>query len=613
MLKKTFIILTTLLLLSPVQAELIGKATTQLPGVRATDTGYKGILATVEVEVHNGSGRVFVDTMPLTEVDTQASARLAKEVSCNTLNLNCNEYDFFYIIRSHAPIVGGPSAGASLAGATLAAFTNKTVNESVMLTGTINPDGSVGRVGSILTKTEAAYEGGATKFLIPKGQSIIYLEEGATTQTLDLTDYAKKNWRVSIIEVKNVKEVYKHLTGYEIIQEKIPETKSSQVYERLMKNMSQKLLSISLQELQIVEDKKENVALTYAQSQELNTAVSEQKSLLLLAQSLYNLGEYYSAASYAVRASITLKFHNNYVDYLGTDSQKIFVKSIIDKVNDEIKITEKKVEGNITLTSLYDIELLTVSTDRIREAEQTMEEAYKYYYNDGYVDALYETSFAEVRKVTAETWYEMIGSEPGNLSVTFDTRKLEAFAYERLRQARDSMTYANTIYGPTPGVAEHLQKSEDAIKTGKHVFSIFESTQAIALSNLILDTSTMDAAQMSQVLEDKKQDATQSINSARQKGLLPILAMSYKEYSKQFEAEQPETALIYLSFSKHFADISEDLLNAAQTGEIIKRQEIKIVKSSDDALSQQILSSSALILIGFMLGMIFSIRLYKRK
>ena len=55
--------------------------TVYAPAVSQTDTGYVGVISTITLTIQeNGSGRVFVDTLPLTEVDMQGSARLAVKV-----------------------------------------------------------------------------------------------------------------------------------------------------------------------------------------------------------------------------------------------------------------------------------------------------------------------------------------------------------------------------------------------------------------------------------------------------------------------------------------------------------------------------------------------------
>ena len=66
--------------------------------------------------------------------------------------MDLSEYDLVYTIKANATVIEGASAGAALAVATVAALTGKELNSSVMMTGTINHDGTIGPVGGIFEK-----------------------------------------------------------------------------------------------------------------------------------------------------------------------------------------------------------------------------------------------------------------------------------------------------------------------------------------------------------------------------------------------------------------------------------------------------------------------------
>src|SRR5512133_756967 len=84
----------------------------KLLAVSGEEASQTGSTADLLLEVKDGTGRVFIDSFPLSKIDTQISARFAKEVACNFLEADCSKYDFFYTIRANSAIIGGPSAGA---------------------------------------------------------------------------------------------------------------------------------------------------------------------------------------------------------------------------------------------------------------------------------------------------------------------------------------------------------------------------------------------------------------------------------------------------------------------------------------------------------------------
>ncbi len=141
--------------------------------VPAVDSNGNGVTTALSVEIENGTGRTLVDIDQLLFfVDTQFSIQTAKDVAVNKTNNDLSNYDLTYSIVSPARIIEGPSAGAGMTVATIAALEGKDIPKDVMITGTIEQDGSIGRVGGILQKAKASKAMGAEKFLVPSGQSI---------------------------------------------------------------------------------------------------------------------------------------------------------------------------------------------------------------------------------------------------------------------------------------------------------------------------------------------------------------------------------------------------------------------------------------------------------
>ena len=94
------------------------------------------------------------------------------------------------------------------------------------MTGTIQEDNSIGPVGAILAKAKAAADSGVTVFLIPKGQAIQtqYVKKverpapGWYIETVEpvpvnVIDYAKEHWDLTVYEVSNIREAMKYAFG----------------------------------------------------------------------------------------------------------------------------------------------------------------------------------------------------------------------------------------------------------------------------------------------------------------------------------------------------------------------------------------------------------------
>ncbi len=202
----------------------VGNITMIAMKVPAVDDKGNGLSTYLVVEVMPGSGRTLVDIDNLLFwADTQQNIRTAKRVAANITGLDINKYDFIYSIYANATVIGGESAGAAITIATIAALENKRLNESVMITGTVNHEGSIGPVGERIAKAKAAKQSGSKLFLVPLLQSrdVLYetsqhCEKFGPTQVCTVEQVPRKisvsnQSGIEVIEVGSVQEAIKYL------------------------------------------------------------------------------------------------------------------------------------------------------------------------------------------------------------------------------------------------------------------------------------------------------------------------------------------------------------------------------------------------------------------
>lgn len=179
----------------------------------------KGVITLLVVEAIPGNGRTMVDIDNLFFwADTQISIKKAKQVASNITGINTNKFDIVYNVYANATLIGGESAGAAITLATISVIKNKTLSKNVMITGTIDENGTIGRVSSILPKIEVAKQLNVTTFLVPKGQSIDYIykteksckkiarTEICVENILEKKVNVSEETGINIIEVSNITE-----------------------------------------------------------------------------------------------------------------------------------------------------------------------------------------------------------------------------------------------------------------------------------------------------------------------------------------------------------------------------------------------------------------------
>lgn len=193
---------------------------TKLPAVSKSG---QGALADFTVVATSGEGKLFLrfDTgSPLTNPDTQYSLRNAFDVAKSLSNADAGKIDVYYYFSADSDVVGGQSAGAAMAVATLAAISRTSLKEDVLITGQLNADGTIGRVGKVLAKAEAAKAAGYTTLLVPEGEAReVRQVQQCRKEQVEGTDYQSCTTRqqevsiaeetgMEIIEVSNVKEAF---------------------------------------------------------------------------------------------------------------------------------------------------------------------------------------------------------------------------------------------------------------------------------------------------------------------------------------------------------------------------------------------------------------------
>lgn len=189
-----------------------GSVTVQGLAVFEGPDGVKGGIIEFTTTVEPGtSGKVAVGMLEGEVFGTGPQWRVAGWTSAlaatSLLNLDLADYRISHEVSGR---VDGPSAGALMTVATLAAFLGDKVDPKVTMTGTINPDFTVGPVGGIPYKLQAAAKAGKTVMLVPLGQRVE--QDTNTGEFVDVVE-AGKALGVDVREVGDVYAAYEAFTG----------------------------------------------------------------------------------------------------------------------------------------------------------------------------------------------------------------------------------------------------------------------------------------------------------------------------------------------------------------------------------------------------------------
>lgn len=193
-------------------------------------TSYNGTILKITVEIRDGTGLVLANTAIPEGVDFQDSARIAVQVAHNITGMNLSNKDVIFSITTdnqNLRAVDGGSGGGAMTVLLTSAILGKTINGHVLMTGTIQSDGTIGPIGGVLAKAEAAAGYGAKIFLVPTGQGVIeqqhctqstqgpFIYQSCSPQEISLSSIMESKYGMKVIEVGNINDVLKYFNSSE--------------------------------------------------------------------------------------------------------------------------------------------------------------------------------------------------------------------------------------------------------------------------------------------------------------------------------------------------------------------------------------------------------------
>nr|QNO44251.1 Lon protease [Methanosarcinales archaeon ANME-2c ERB4]QNO44742.1 Lon protease [Methanosarcinales archaeon ANME-2c ERB4] len=503
-----------------------------------------GVLANLTVWVTDGTGHVFVDTKPFAQVDMQGSARLSSMVACDITGTDSEAHDFFYVIHANSPVIGGPSAGAAMTVATVAALENWTVDPGVVMTGMINPDGSIGAVGGIPAKLNVSVRHGAHTFLIPPGQgniteivqvieqdspSVTIIDELVTTNVIELGSVQG----VEVREIDDIRDAVYAYTGNEIPRIILTGEVQTPEYLDAMQPLALALLDESRAQYN------ETDAIV---DQGLKDAFDSQIQAIADAQNDYDMGNYYASMSRSFNTMIKLRRIGWYSLYLESDDKDEYLSNLTGCVEDEIAdaelaVSEARLENGV-------LEGIGAAESRLTIAKERLDWVS---HAENADDVIYLLAFAMERARSAK-WWATLSCVGGGAEIPEDLLKDRAGRY--YSQSASMLAYAEMLTSEAGGdrswildATDDLSRARRELRTGYYAGAIYDSLHAMVIAGTAIEL--IGIADIDEKVNNSERAAMSAILSAREGGAEPILATSAYEHAEILAASDTDRIVDY--------------------------------------------------------------------
>ena len=507
----------------------------KLLAVRETEAGYEGGIADLYLEIRPGSGRVFLETFPLTKTDTQMSTRFAKAIACDFIEKDCDDTDFFYTINADSAIIAGPSAGASIAVLTVAMLENMQLKEDYAITGTINSGGLIGPVGGLKAKIEAAKKNGLKKVLVPAGEAIVKINN-ATTDLKNLS----KQLNIDMQEISTLSEAVKEFTGRDMHQN-FKKIEINQEYVNTMKSLAKNLCDRSSKL------KAETKNLNYPSN--VSSIIENTRNLTSRGKEAFEKQIFYSSASYCFGANVefsTLLFISKNL------SKEKYAKEIA-RLNGEIIDFGNEVE-NVDRKTITDLEAYIVVKERLAEAQESINQAIELLNMTNRSRGIERTlAYASERIYSAHSWSAFLG-KPGK---AFNLNKdvLKKSCQNKISEADERKQYVALYFPSLENIKKEIGKANDELEKSNYELCLSIASKAKADVDIILSVFGVDNDQYQNVLGRKLEIVKNNIARESAKGIFPILGYSYYEYANSLKDSDVFSALLYSEYALELGNL----------------------------------------------------------
>jgi uncharacterized protein len=497
-----------------------------------------GSPSVLNLTLTNGTGQIFLASVPLVQTSTQAQAVVSTQTACFLLNINCNKYNFYYSISSQSSEVGGPSAGAAFTILAMAALLNVSIKPNVAMTGIALPDGGIGLVGDVSEKSEAAANIGIKYFLYPVGDNV----------TASAINYDSLHGE-TLIPVSNIFQAFAYFTGYNITQNysfSIPSWYNTfqnysfiQIYnyqESILKNLS-----------------------NYSGSNvNVYMLMAEAKPLLNKEYKLYLQGLGYLASSIAVNSSIPALVKAQFL--AGNFSLPQAISDEAAAINDTLLYVEHKAYNASTEV------FVTTAIERVYEAQNYLNLAKEALSIGDYSTALDFYAYAVTKQVTARFWDAFLPYS----AVPFNQSSLYGLANFYLYAAQSYETYSSAISYPSDLAAYYLNLSQYEFEQGNYIKSLYDALNSIAESQLAIESiNSLSPQSNSTLLNISLDSAKLAIHYAEEAGADPVLGITNFVLANS-SVYGYKYRLQFAAFSRVFAQYEEALANNYKLPQLVK-------------------------------------------
>lgn len=484
--------------------------TTTINALAVSSSG-GGAVVPIEVTLLSpGNGRVYVAGVPEAGEGFGPSAQVALYVASRLAGSPSANYTALIRVRGVEASVGGPSASGYIAAALFALMKGIPLKNDTAMTGIILPDGTIGWVGGVSDKVQAAAQNGIKYVLVPLGEQ----------------SEARGVTGVKVIPVATLQQAIYYLTGYNVTYIYNSSSLNTQIFNETSKYLYEQILSLY---------------------RNITGSSSNNYVNMSMISGLASEGQYYTAASLIFQG--LYKYYSSQLNSSVVSSSALYREALdlAHKYDNYIK--------NITITS-NNLGIIIGIYERIYQIYQEANSSSP------------DIALMYTRAITLPQWIN--AAQRLAYGRVINESSVQDMAETYLEYAYVMYSYVTTTYGSQLPMDLSNQLQQDfslaqvLYSKGHYLASLAASLDTIALAE-----NALDAPGASDLAPVVRQVALQNIYRAAACGSPNILPLSYIQFGDYYEDSDIVTALYMYQEASMYAAAIGDILCSAQKSYVI--------------------------------------------
>ncbi|MFT4243995.1 MAG: S16 family serine protease [Candidatus Woesearchaeota archaeon] len=564
----------------------------------------------LNLRITNGEGNIFINLNSYTELDTQISITNAQNTICTLLELPCNSFDFYYTFESGSLILRGPSASTSIGLLMYATINNLSLDNSFALTGNLNSNGIVGRVGGTFEKVQEAHRRNIQRVYVPfNSLNQTQIEELSKIHSLE------------VIQDLDILSIIKREFPQQTVSLDV-EPFETKLYSSTMKYIAQELCSLS--EIYIEKLEEKNLI--------NHSFIQNSLGQFNFSKIAFENEEFYSQGSFCYSANIGLKtllnvntvefkineFIINTSEHSNITTVGFLENLILNKtrvVQDQINSKKEQYNPRIfpeTLDNLNDIFVYLLVQNRIFEAQEFIEDSsnqfslfknnsmnstqlneLRIFNSTNKIDifenrelflSIQQLSLAQERLTTVEQWGSVFGSSNKRES---ELSFLRAQEICRLYISDTSVLNQLLLQFSIDVFTSEIERIEESFQENPFL-CIFNAMQLKGRMNTILTGSSAVSDDNETIsLIDELQRITVERMQFKSQGELPLIPFISYEYSRSLqEVGNLQSALQYIQLALSYSELNIILSSSQQ--EVISNTRLRTILQEKSTLADEL-------------------------